>query len=82
VCTLKIIGTLFYIMTFKLAINLNCRDFFKIVRTLNNVQVSRNTAILSEEKKKNPNIHYTYISQTTSSQSSCYKQVRGEQLLF
>jgi hypothetical protein len=48
------------------AINLNCRDFFKIFNTFNHVQFIRNTAILSEEKKRNPNIHYTYISQTTS----------------
>jgi hypothetical protein len=47
------------------AINLNCTDFFKIFNAFNHFQISRNTAIFSEEKKRNPNTHYTYISQKT-----------------
>jgi hypothetical protein len=48
------------------AINLNCTDFLKTFNAFNHVQISRNTAILAGEKKRNPNIHYTYISQTSS----------------
>jgi hypothetical protein len=69
VCTLKVVGrpTLFHIMILTLAaINLKCWYFLKIFNTFNHVQVSRNTAIISEEEKRNPNIHNTYISQTTS----------------